>query len=76
MVKTYMELCETDKAYNSTLFGIIRMGSAQAKEKLKADIYHTAIELPQTLKMEEELGMITRAAREMYELHFPGEGSL
>ena len=76
MVKTYMELCETDKAYNSTLFGIIRMGSAQAKEKLKADIYHTAIELPQTLKMEEELGMITRAAREVYELHFPGEGSL
>lgn len=76
MVKTYMELSESDKAYNSTLFGILKMSSEQAKDKLKADIYHTAVELPQTLKLEEELGMITRAAREMYELHFPGEGSL
>ena len=76
MVKSNMELCETDKAYNSILLGITRMGSARAKEKLKAVFYNTAIELPQTLKMEEELGMITRAAREMYELHFPGEGSL
>ena len=54
----------------------MKMNSEQAKEKLKADIYHTAVELPKTLKMEEELGMVTRAAREMYELHFPGEGSL
>ena len=46
------------------------------RDKLKADIYDTAVVLPQTLKMEEELGIVTRAAREMYELHFPGEGSL
>lgn len=76
MVKTYMELSESDKAYNSTLFGILKISSEQAKDKLKADIYHTAVKLPQTLKLEEELGMVTRAAREMYELHFPGEGSL
>ena len=76
MVKTYMELSESDKAYNSTLFGIMKMSSERAKDKLKADIYDTAVVLPQTLKMEEELGIITRAAREMYELHFPGEGSL
>lgn len=76
MVKTYMELCESDKAYNSTLFGILKMNSDRAKEKLKEDIYDTAVVLPATLKMEEELGMITRAAHEMYELHFPGEGKL
>ena len=76
MVKTYMELSESDKAYNSTLFGIMKMSSERAKDKLKADIYDTAVVLPQTLKMEEELGIVTRAAREMYELHFPGEGSL
>ena len=76
MVKTYMELSESDKAYNSTLFGIMKMSSELAKDKLKADIYDTAVVLPQTLKMEEELGIVTRAAREMYELHFPGEGSL
>ena len=76
MVKTYMGLSESDKAYNSTLFGIMKMSSERAKDKLKADIYDTAVVLPQTLKMEEELGIVTRAAREMYELHFPGEGSL
>lgn len=76
MVKTYMELCESDKAYNSTLFGILKMNSDRAKDKLKEDIYDTAVVLPTTLKMEEELGMITRAAHEMYELHFPGEGKL
>mgnify|MGYP000736063678 CR=1 FL=1 len=46
------------------------MSSERAKDKLKADIYDTAVVLPQTLKMEEELGIVTRAAREMYELHF------
>lgn len=76
MVKVYMELCESDKSYNSTLFGILRMSSAQAKDKLKADIYHIAVELPKILKLEEELQMITKAAHEMYELHFPGEGAL
>ena len=76
MVKTYMELSESDKSYNSTLFGIMKISSEQAKNKLKADIYHTAVELPQNLNLEEELGIVTRAAREMYELHFPGEGSL
>ena len=50
--------------------------SERVKDKLKADIYDTAVVLPQTLKLAEELGIITRAAREMYELHFPGEGSL
>ena len=70
MVKTYMELSESDKAYNSTLFGILKMSSERAKDKLKADIYDTAVVLPQTLKMEEELGIVTRAAREMYETAF------
>ena len=74
--KRFMGVRESDKAYNSTLFGIMKMSSERAKDKLKADIYDTAVVLPQTLKMEEELGIVTRAAREMYELHFPGEGSL
>jgi hypothetical protein len=76
MVKTYMELCETDKSYNTTLFGILSVSKDKAKEKLKTDVYKTAVALPGAIHMEQELGIITRAAKEMYELHFPGEGSL
>ena len=32
MVKTYMELSESDKAYNSTLFGIMKLSSERAKD--------------------------------------------
>ena len=32
--------------------------------------------LPMSIKMEEELSLITRAAREVYELYFPGEGGI
>ena len=76
MVKTYMELCESDRSYGTTLCGIIKMSNDKLKEKMKADIYTTAVEFPREYDLEEELGIVTRAAREMYELHFPGEGSL
>ena len=34
------------------------------------------IAFPEEINMQEELEMITRAAREVYEAHFPGEGGL
>lgn len=76
MVKTYMELCEKDKTYNSTLCGIVPISEKNAKNKLQRDIYETAIELPVNMNMEEELGIITEAAKKAYEDHFPGEGGL
>ena len=63
MVKTYMELCEKDKNYNTIICGIVPIGEKGAKNKLQIDIYETAV-------------IITRAAREAYEKHFPGEGGL
>ena len=44
-----------------------------AKAKLQRDIYETAILLPQEIGLEEDLDLLTKAAREMYELQFPGE---
>ena len=76
MVKTYMELCEKDKNYNTIICGIVPIGEKGAKNKLQIDIYETAVQLPVNLDMQEELGIITRAAREAYEKHFPGEGGL
>ncbi len=76
LVKTYMELCESDKSYTSMLCGIMSMSDDKAKAKLQKDMYETAIILPASLGMEKELELVVKAAKEMYELHFPGEGGL
>ena len=76
MVRTYMELCEKDKTYNTTLCGIVPISEKSAKNKLHRDIYETAIQVPADVNMQEELGIITRAAKTAYEDYFPGEGGL
>lgn len=76
LVNLYMDLCKTDRSYNSILAGIITIKEEEAKAKLKKDIYETAVCLPRDLGMEEELSVLTKAAREMYELQFPGEGGM
>ena len=76
MVDLYMNLCVTDKSYNTIICGIITISKDSAKAKLQKDIYETAVRLPKDLGMTEELDMITKAAREIYELQFPGEGGM
>lgn len=76
MIRMYIQLCQTDKSYNTFLCGLMSIGSDNAKKKIRRDIYETAVRLPQGIKMEEEFGMITKAAREVYEEFFPGEGGL
>ena len=67
-----MDLCKTDRSYNSMLCGIITIKEDDAKAKLQKDIYKTAVCLPKDIAMEKELELLTKAAREMYELQFPG----
>ena len=52
------------------------MSEKSAKSKLHNDIYTPAIAFPEEIPIQEEREMITRAAREVYEAHFPGEGGL
>ena len=73
LVRFYMDLCEKDKNYNSVLCGLITIKKDSAKAKLQRDIYETAILLPQEIGLEEDLDLLTKAAREMYELQFPVE---
>ena len=73
LVKFYMDLCEKDKNYNSILCGLVTIKKDSAKAKLQRDIYETAILLPQEIGLEEDLDLLTKAAREMFELQFPGE---
>ena len=76
MVLVYMDLCQTDKSYNTTLCGLIHIKEDSAKSKLQRDIRQTAVDLPGTLGMESELGIITRAAREIYRQYYPNEGNI
>lgn len=76
LVNLYMDLCAKDKSYNTIICGIITISKDRAKEKLQRDIYETAVLLPVELKMEKELELVVKAAREIYELQFPGEGGL
>lgn len=76
MVLVYMDLCQTDKSYNTTLCGLIHIKEDSAKSKLQRDIRETAEDLPGTLGMESELGIITRAAREIYRQYYPNEGNI
>ncbi len=76
MVLVYMDLCQTDKSYNTTLCGLIHIKEDSAKSKLQRDIRETAVDLPGTLGMESELGIITRAAREIYRQYYLNEGNI
>lgn len=76
LVKTYIELCMTDRSYNTTFCGLISIGEDQRKQKIKVDLYKTAVILPKEINMQKEFSMITKAAGEVYEMMFPEEGTL
>ena len=76
LVLVYMDLCQTDKSYNTILCGLVTMKKDDVKSKLQRDIYETAVKVPRELDMEQELALLTRAARKVYEDYFPGEGGL
>lgn len=76
LVTVYIELCGKDKTYNSVLLGMMTMKKESAEAKLKRDLYETAVCVPRDLGLQDELALITRAARELYEVQFPGEGGM
>ena len=45
-------------------------------ESVSNDIYETTVKVPRNLGMEEELALLTKAARKVFEDYFPGEGGL
>ena len=71
MVRVYAELCEKDKNYGSTLFGLFPMKENDLTSKLKADLYETAIQLPYDLGINEELALVIKAGRDLFELKYP-----
>lgn len=76
LVSLYIQLCAKDKNYNSVILGLMTMKEESAVAKLKRDIYETAVCVPRDVHMEEELSILTSAARNAYEVRFPGEGGM
>ena len=76
MLKLYMTLCESDKSYRNTFFGLLTMSDEAFRQKLRADVYETAVLVPRRLDMQEELQILEEAVREVYCQVFPDEDPL
>ena len=74
MIRTYMALSKSDRNYNSTIFGMMKMSDERSSDKLKNDVANLMLTLPEKLGLEKELEIVVRAAREVYEEFFPLEG--
>ena len=74
MIRTYMNLSKSDRNYNSTIFGMMKMSDERSSDKLKNDVANLMLTLPEKLGLEKELEIVVRAAREVYEEFFPLEG--
>ena len=58
------------------ILGLMTMKEESSLAKMKRDIYETAVCVPRDVNMEDELSLLTRAARKVYEDRFPGEGGM
>ena len=76
LVSAYAKLCEVDKSYGSTIFGIMSMKEQDIAAKLKNDLYDTGIRLAHDMGLEEELGLVIKATKEVYSQKFPEDGPL
>ena len=76
MVRVYMNLSLTDRSYGSTLFGLMKMGEDNLKDKLREDVRSIAFFLPKKVQLEEEMAPIGKAIETVYEEFFPLEGGL
>ncbi|MCR4750927.1 MAG: hypothetical protein K5852_01365 [Eubacterium sp.] len=62
----YMKLCDEDKTYGAILLGLGRMKPAKLIEKIAADIYRVAYELPEEVGMKEEMAVFSRALTDAF----------
>lgn len=73
LVALYMDLCEHDRTYGTGVFGLVPLKKESLENKLRTDIYQTAVQVPEELGLKRDLVLLTQAAREAYSQHFSGE---
>ena len=67
----YIEVCKDDKNYTSILLGTGRMSKERIIGKLKGDIYHKTVLMPEALGLAEELTPYREAGSEAFYYYFP-----
>ena len=75
-VRLYVSLCEKDRNYRNLFMGVMQMSDEKVREKLKRDLYTTAVLTPKNLDLETELALFTQAAEQIYTEYFPNDPPL
>ena len=66
----YIEACKGDKNYTGLFMGLGHMSDENLRNKLKNDIGHKAVELPEKLGLSQELTPFREAGREAFSYYF------
>lgn len=69
----YIQSCETDKNYGTGLMGLMALSQEKIQSKITQDIYGVAISTPESLGLVDELSLISRSAKEVYQKHYPAD---
>ena len=71
--KVFLSLCVDDKAYGSTFLGLIRLTNSALKCKIVNDVVLLVKEIPEQLRITEDLKTFSEAMIEAYNETFPEE---
>lgn len=62
----WIESCAGDRSYDSTAFGLFRLGDERLGKKIAAEIYEVTSTIPARFGLEEELRAFRRVMKESY----------
>lgn len=65
LINHYVSLCQNDRTYTSHILGFMNMKESQLVDKLKTDIYETAVEAPEIVGMSETFAPISDIVKNM-----------
>lgn len=74
-VRLYLSTCKQG-SYNTRLLGMVRLKPDQLVEKIVAEIYGVAYELPEKLGMTQQFAPLRRAAYEAFGMEYPDDVAL
>ena len=74
--KIFLTLCLEDRAYGSTVLGLIRLSNDALKYKLVTDVYNLTYEIPERFGITEELEVFITGLTDAYNESFPDDRGL
>ena len=67
----YLELCASDKSYNTELFGLKQISDEHFEQKIINDVYSICYMTPSVFDLQKELELFTKAVTEALEKDYP-----